>query len=213
LYNNEIYPIVTPFPSTVATDPNQYSFTIQNKPAPNQPYSMANVTSGTPGSAPLVYNANTVAIGHTYPAGSFTAPSLADLYNLGTAYSANGLCTRDYIFTAGGEEFALVITDPVAFNAFLASYPAAANLDAGTNSFIVGTPMYNYFESVRSYLLYPQMLSPENAYKYALAMVFLKFNAGVTLMRKDSGNTYEMIFGWEITWPNGGTTYSQLVCK
>jgi hypothetical protein len=57
------------------------------------------------------------------------------------------------------------------------------------------------------------MLSPENAYKYALAMVFLKFNAGVTLMRKDSGNTYEMIFGWEITWPNGGTTYSQLVCK
>jgi hypothetical protein len=218
-YNTVVDPIPMPFLATVGTNPNEYAFSFQDKPqddgnpATDENYTVANVASGGPNSAPLVYDNHTIAIGHSHPPGSYPAPSLKDIYVLNDAYSDFRVCTNSYIYASDGSVYVLQVTNPAQFNSFITDHPAATDLNAATNGFVSGTGMYYSYQSAYNYFTTVAGLSANEAYEKAFAYVLGEADSGVTLMKKGADGNFSAVLTASGTDASGNTTYSSTLCR
>jgi hypothetical protein len=217
-YNEVVNPIPMPFLATVGTNPNEYSFSISDKPqddddpATEENYTLEGVNSGTPNSVIQDYDRNTIAIGHTHPPGSYPAPSLKDIYVLNNVYTHSGICTNNYIYAADGSVYVLTITNPDQFSSFITAHPQGASVNAATSGFATGTGMYYSYQSAYNYFR-SAGLSDHEAYEKAFAFVLGEADSGVTLMKKGADGNFSAVLTTSGTDASGNTTYTSTLCK
>ncbi|MCT4327466.1 hypothetical protein [Elizabethkingia anophelis] len=107
-------------------------------------------------------------------------PSLGDVYGVMKAFNYYQKFRTRYVYTQGGEEYAIVVTDPAALQNFYQTFPP--NVTQGETRIYTNFPgnLFNeWAEIVQQYG--NNLLGNE----IALAQILNKYNAGVAVTKKD----------------------------
>jgi hypothetical protein len=192
-YNTKIDPLIIPELAMVGTWPNEMAFTIEDANGQNHPEPYASdVAMGTSNADTVTVTDQSLAIAHTHPAGGYPPPSATDLYTIMDTYNDYQKCNYSFVYAADGSLYALQVTDPAAMATFLANYPPATYLDNTTHNFVEGTPLKADFNTAFAYLTAGGM-SANEAYGKAMAFVFDKYGAGVTMQKADANHNFSTV--------------------
>ncbi|MCT3662415.1 hypothetical protein HZR00_07805 [Elizabethkingia anophelis] len=107
-------------------------------------------------------------------------PSPGDVYGVMQAFNYFQKFRTRYVYTQGGEEYAIVVTDPAALQNFYQTFPP--NVTQGE------TRIYTNFsgQAYEDWLSIVQQYGNNmNGQEIALAQVLNKYNAGVAITKKD----------------------------
>lgn len=142
---------------------------------------------------------------HTHPGlDSFDSFSIADFYGFTEANTANSNFSTVFVLGATGEIYSLTITDPSKFQNFANLFPKADHFDPATNGWKKGSPLYTSFmDALMKFRDNGKNL--DEAYALANAYVLKKFNAGMSISKKNSSGDFETLFVEEKKDPNDDT--------
>jgi len=185
---------------TLSTDTNEKSFSF-GKDA-NGNYNTTPIKTSTLGNqVGVIVTSNTLTIeggAHTHTVDLYNCFSTGDIYSLQGANVANPKFKTFFAFADGGVAYALTITDPVKYAAFVAAYSAGGNLDMATSGWKTNSPIYFDFENVKKQFMYSGF-SDDDAFANATALVLNKYNTGATLSQRDASGNFNSIFVNETT--------------
>ncbi|MFP3597321.1 hypothetical protein [Chryseobacterium sp. SIMBA_029] len=200
LNDTKIASAETQLTATLNTDTNEKSFSFGKDADGN--YDTTPVKTSTAGNqAGISITSSTLTIeggAHTHTTDLFNCFSTGDIYSLQGANVINENFKTLFVFADGGVAYALTITDPSKYAAFVASYSAGDHLDMATSGWKKSSPMYNVFKNVMGQFL-SQGLSEDDALAYATALILNKYDTGATLSQKDASGNFNSIFVNETT--------------
>ncbi|MFD1258553.1 hypothetical protein ACFQ3S_17235 [Mucilaginibacter terrae] len=158
-----------------------------------------------------------VGIGHDHSGG--WAQSAGDIYALQTAHTAYPTANSSFVVGPNGQQYAMVVVNASALDAFTAQYPKANNVD-GVGNFLPGSTLatdYNavYSSITLSYQNSNSNLSPEEirieAHNAAMAYILESRNTGLALYEK-IGDDYKVIKANKETGSDGTVTFERRPC-
>lgn len=187
-YSNVIAPMIIPELSLVSTHSVEMGFAIEDGSPPTR----TQVWQGSSNSVTITTTSNTLAVAHTHPDGGYPAPSATDLYMLMDTYDDYYKTTLSFVYAADGSLYALQVTDPAALASFLANYPPGANHDNVTHNFADHTALKSDYDNAYQTLLI-QGMSPNEANEKAMAYVFDKYDAGITMLKADANHNFKAV--------------------
>lgn len=181
---------------TIPTDTVEKGFTFGIKPIDNS-FGVSSIKTGTSTGVDLpATDANFNAMGsvHTHPGlDSFDSFSIADFYGLCSANQANQNFSTIFVLGATGEVYSLIITDVEKFKQFANLFPKTNHMD-NTNGWKKGSPIEEAFMDAFDNMFKEQGKSADEAYALANAYVLKKFNAGMSISKKNSNGDFETLF-------------------
>lgn len=192
---------------TIPTDTVEKGFTFGIRPEDNN-FAVSEVQTGTatginlPSTNP---NFNVTGNIHTHPAIGFDSFSPSDFYGFTTANTANSNFSTMFVLGATGEVYSLTITDPVRFTNFATFYPMTDHFDPAINGWKKGSPIRDDFMGAFDNLYREQGKTTDEAYALANAYVLRKYNAGMSISKKNSNGDFETLFVEEKKDPNDDT--------
>lgn len=146
-------------------------------------------TVGATGGKVTVDVANPTAEMHTHP--SENPPSPGDFYGLMESNGSFPGFTSSFVITLDDTEYALVVTDPIAAQAFLQNYPRDQYLKpkpyAGDWIADESIPLYkDYIDAKDRFMNFSPFMLQKDAMGAAMAYVADKYKMGVSLTKKDA---------------------------
>ena len=181
--------------STLSSDTNEKSFSFGKDATGN--YDTTPINTATAGNQVGLQASNpnlTIEGGaHTHTVDLYNCFSAGDIYSLQGANAINSNFKTFFVFANGNVAYAMTITDPDKYAAFVASYTAGSNLDMGTSYWKPTSQIYTDSENIKRRFL-KQGLSEDAAFANAVAYVLNKYDTGATLSQRDSSGNFNSIF-------------------
>ncbi len=195
--NTVLTDISSPFPAqivnkavntlrTYASNKNEYAITIDV--VDNQYYARKDQnngifsTSNSSSEVNISSGTYTYMVCHTHPDDKLSSPSPSDVAYLGKAFmDGSPNIFANLIFAADGSEYAVYVSDKVAFANFCNNASNASFFDkTADNYFKTGTSWATDYKNVYNNLI-NQGYTPTDANSYALTSVLDKYNIGVKI--------------------------------
>ncbi|MDY0090830.1 MAG: hypothetical protein RBR78_10765 [Flavobacteriaceae bacterium] len=193
--------------TTLATDTVEKGFAFGIKTDDNS-FTTSEIITGTTTTSVVLpvtaANYNVTGNVHTHPVDGFDSFSPMDFYGFHTSHTANSNFSTMFVLGANGEVYSLTITDPVKFTNFAGLFPVADHFDPVTQGWKVGSPIEKAFmDALRNFR--DKGKSWDEAYALANAYVLRKYNAGMSISKKDSNGDFKTLFVEEKKDPNDDT--------
>ncbi|WP_028121247.1 hypothetical protein [Epilithonimonas tenax] len=125
-------------------------------------------------------------------------PSPADIYNaIGNAVKYNTF-TGCYIFSTNGNVYAIAVNDRQTTIAFLASYPASANVTANGQDFTRASEVGQKYNDIKNYFTTGKCptyssTSQNDGMESATAFILDKYNSGMSLAKLDANGVFKTL--------------------
>ena len=163
--------------------------------------------SGTPNNVGIEYSDYIYLAAHTHPSGTNPAPSPSDAIFLANAYKEGATnITANVAFGSNGSEYMVFVSSRNALSAFCNNSGNSQFFTSSNGMFVAGTKWANDYNSVYNQLI-SQGFSQNDAQSYALSFVLDKYDTGLKIYEKKSGNFKEQ------KTETSGNNYSPKVCQ
>ena len=208
-----VQPYINQLRGYASSQSNEYGLAVQyasgeyyvyNHGDQNNPQYMV---SGTPNGVIIYTTPNSYLMAHTHPNGSNAAPSPLDAIALANAYKGDSPnITANVSFAANGAEYMVFVNNRSALANFCNNPGNSSFFSASGSMFGTGTVWANDYNTAYNNMA-NKGYSPNDAQSYALSYVLDKYNTGLKVYEKKSGNFKEQ--NTDVT----GSNYLPKICQ